>query len=53
MASVIGLVQGGVQAISRSYFSTLIPQNKAAEFLVSIILLASLLFLSDHLWFQV
>ena len=32
MASVIGLVQGGVQAISRSYFSTLIPQNKAAEF---------------------
>jgi len=32
MASVIGLVQGGVQAISRSYFSTLIPENKAAEF---------------------
>ena len=32
MASVIGLVQGGVQAISRSYFSTLIPEDKAAEF---------------------
>ena len=32
MASIIGLVQGGVQAISRSYFSTLIPANKAAEF---------------------
>ena len=32
MASVIGLVQGGVQAISRSFFSTLIPENKAAEF---------------------
>ena len=32
MASIIGLVQGGVQAISRSYFSTLIPEDKAAEF---------------------
>ena len=32
MASIIGLVQGGVQAISRSYFSSLIPSNKAAEF---------------------
>ena len=32
MASVIGLVQGGVQAISRSFFSSLIPENKAAEF---------------------
>ena len=32
MAGVIGLVQGGVQAISRSYFSTLIPSEKAAEF---------------------
>jgi UMF1 family MFS transporter len=32
MASVIGLVQGGVQAISRSYFSSLIPEDKAAEF---------------------
>ena len=32
MASIIGLVQGGVQAISRSYFSSLIPANKAAEF---------------------
>ena len=34
MASIIGLVQGGVQAISRSYFSSLIPANKAAEFFV-------------------
>ena len=32
VASVIGLVQGGVQAISRSYFSNLIPEDKAAEF---------------------
>ncbi len=32
LAGVIGLVQGGVQAISRSYFSSLIPANKAAEF---------------------
>jgi len=32
VASVIGLVQGGVQAISRSYFSNLIPPEKAAEF---------------------
>ena len=32
MASIIRLVQGGVQAISRSYFSSLIPENKAAEF---------------------
>ena len=32
MAAVIGLVQGGIQAISRSYFSTLIPSEKAAEF---------------------
>ena len=32
VASVVGLVQGGVQAISRSFFSTLIPENKAAEF---------------------
>jgi len=32
VACVVGLVQGGVQAISRSFFSTLIPANKAAEF---------------------
>ena len=31
VAGIIGLVQGGVQAISRSYFSNLIPQDKAAE----------------------
>ena len=32
VACDVGLVQGGVQAISRSFFSTLIPTNKAAEF---------------------
>tara|TARA_B110000438_G_C15809256_1_gene648856 strand:- start:2392 stop:3144 length:753 start_codon:yes stop_codon:yes gene_type:complete len=32
IASVIGFVQGGIQAISRSYFSNLIPQDRAAEF---------------------
>ena len=32
VACVVGLVQGGAQAISRSFFSTLIPTNKAAEF---------------------
>ena len=32
VAGIKGLVQGGIQAISRSYFSNLIPQEKAAEF---------------------
>ncbi|MBM3276527.1 MAG: MFS transporter [Candidatus Handelsmanbacteria bacterium] len=32
LAGVVGLVQGGVQALSRSYFAQLIPPNKAAEF---------------------
>ncbi len=32
MAIVIGLVQGGVQALSRSLFSRIIPPSKAAEF---------------------
>ena len=32
IAAVIGLVQGGVQALSRSYYSRLIPLNQAAEF---------------------
>ena len=32
VACAVGLVQGAVQAISRSFFSTLIPANKAAEF---------------------
>ena len=32
LASIVGLVQGGVQAISRSFFSSLIPTVKAAEF---------------------
>ena len=32
MAVLIGLVQGGVQALSRSYFSRLIPADQPAEF---------------------
>jgi UMF1 family MFS transporter len=32
LAVVIGLVQGGVQALSRSYFARLIPTEQAGEF---------------------
>jgi len=32
LAIVIGLVQGGVQALSRSYYSRLIPAEEAGEF---------------------
>ncbi len=32
LAVAIGLFQGGIQAISRSYYSRLIPVNKSAEF---------------------
>ena len=32
LATVIGLVQGGVQSLSRSLYTRLIPQDKAAEF---------------------
>jgi UMF1 family MFS transporter len=32
LAGVIGLVQGGVQALSRSYFARLIPKEQSAEF---------------------
>ncbi|NBP95844.1 MAG: MFS transporter, partial [Gammaproteobacteria bacterium] len=32
LAGVIGLVQGGIQALSRSLFSQLIPPEKNAEF---------------------
>ena len=32
IAGAVGLVQGGVQAISRSFFSSLIPENKEAQF---------------------
>jgi len=32
LAIVIGLVQGGVQALSRSLYARLIPQSKSAEF---------------------
>ena len=32
LAGAVGLLQGGVQAISRSYYSLLIPQEKASEY---------------------
>ncbi|RJS93762.1 MFS transporter [Salinisphaera sp. Q1T1-3] len=32
MAVAIGLVQGGVQSLSRSYFARLIPEGKAGEY---------------------
>lgn len=32
LAVVVGLVQGGIQALSRAYFGKLIPKDKAAEF---------------------
>ena len=32
LASAVGLLQGGVQAISRSFYSNLIPQDKASEY---------------------
>jgi UMF1 family MFS transporter len=32
MAVVIGLVQGGVQSLSRSYFASLIPADRSGEF---------------------
>lgn len=32
MAGIIGLVQGGVQSLSRSYFARLVPAEKSGEF---------------------
>jgi len=32
LAGVFGTVQGGVQALSRSYFATLIPRERAGEY---------------------
>jgi MFS transporter, UMF1 family len=32
LAGIVGLVQGGVQALSRAYFSQLIPPERSAEF---------------------
>ena len=32
LAIIIGLVQGGIQALSRSYYSRLIPKGQSAEF---------------------
>ncbi|VAW91598.1 Uncharacterized MFS-type transporter YxiO [hydrothermal vent metagenome] len=32
MAIIIGLVQGGIQSLSRSFYARIIPEDKAAEF---------------------
>jgi UMF1 family MFS transporter len=32
LAVVIGLVQGGIQALSRSFYARIIPQSKSGEF---------------------
>jgi UMF1 family MFS transporter len=32
LAIIIGMVQGGIQALSRSYYSRLIPKSRSAEF---------------------
>jgi UMF1 family MFS transporter len=32
LAAVIGLVQGGIQSLSRSYYATLVPEGKQGEF---------------------
>jgi UMF1 family MFS transporter len=32
LAGMVGLVQGGVQALSRSYFARMVPKDKSAEF---------------------
>jgi len=32
LAALVGLVQGGTQALSRSLFSTLVPRHKSGEF---------------------
>jgi UMF1 family MFS transporter len=32
LAGMVGLVQGGVQALSRSLYGVMVPQNKSAEF---------------------
>ena len=32
LASIIGLVQGGLQALSRSFYARIIPKNQSAEF---------------------
>jgi UMF1 family MFS transporter len=32
MAFVVGLVQGGIQSLSRSYYGRLVPHDKSSEF---------------------
>ncbi len=41
LAILVGTSQGGLQALSRSYFGRLVPKNDSSEFLVSIISLGS------------
>ena len=33
LAALVGTVQGGIQALSRSYFGKLVPQDRSAEFI--------------------
>ena len=37
LAAIIGIFQGGIQALSRSLYAKLIPKNKETEFLDFII----------------
>ncbi len=32
LAFVVGLVQGGIQSLSRSYYGRLVPEGKSSEF---------------------
>ena len=32
IASLIGFAQGGIQALSRSYFAALVPENRSSEY---------------------
>ncbi|MDN5874017.1 MAG: MFS transporter, partial [Sinobacteraceae bacterium] len=32
MAAIVGLVQGGVQSLSRSFFARLVPEGKGGEY---------------------
>ena len=32
IAILIGLAQGGIQALSRSYFASLVPENRSSEY---------------------
>ena len=43
LAMLVGTAQGGIQALSRSYFGKIVPKNQANEFLVFTIFSGSLL----------